>query len=564
MSPRLVSILARVAGCLRSRAAAVLLVLLILGAMIVTGLLVAESEPSYHRISASDWLELASTNRQKMPEVITAFREMGPAGISFLGDKLLQKTNQVDSWLLTHHQKIPAPLKKFLLKPRHQPLGETVLSIFAGLGTNAAPAIPQIITWLESRSINVYVNYTNPPVANPPVTSLGQRMMVVSSNGIRVTNLFYVRQVTNPFQPYGGQVPRIPPNLVTQKQVIVSAPGVVTTNSLVMVKLSSQPLPRTAFQLLTNFGSDDPRVIPLLLNRVQSITFQSPPPLGTNLRLAALRSVPLLLDNARHPENERRWIALSLLGLTVSRSGAARDYLTQSLLQPERAVFDAAITALQRTTNNLDQLVPIATQSLLRFRNRITDLNGDWRPPIYAALQEFSRHSPLVVPQLQQVLPEADFYEQLGTLQLLGEIGTSDTLDQALITSFTTNSRPALVSAAWIALGKVNRDRVAEAIGQITLLEIGANDQSWSAYLKLGELGSAAQAAVPVLIQHLKMPSTRLVQQAAETLGKIGPAARAALAPLRTVQEHPDADVRATATEAIRLISAAPKASSTE
>jgi len=366
-------------------------------------------------------------------------------------------------------------------------------------------------------------------------------------------------------QPYNFSrtPPPLPANITTQRQVVVSAPGLVTTNTTVMIKRvgTTLPIPLPAFQLLTRFGSDDPRVIPLLLNPVDSYWHQGEFPFGTNLRMAAIRSIPLLVHETESMDRHRRIAAMTLLRLTLPQSGPARECMIRLLGSSDRATFDLAISSLQSTTNDLDRIIPLAAQGLLQFRNRTTDLYGLWQPPVYLALREFSRHSPLVVPQLQAILPQADFYEQLGIVQLLGEIGRSNTVDQALLKTFTTNDAVALRAAAWFTLGKLNQDQTAEANGYLTQLEGGMEYAAWKSFDNLSELGPAA---LPVLIRFLDHHNERTVIKAAETLGKIGPAARAALAPLRTVQEHPDADVRAAATEAIRQISATPKTKGAE
>lgn len=557
MSPRMVNWLPRLAARMHVRGsfiAAIIAFLIFAGIVIYFRL---DSEPSYERLSASEWLELVSTNQQKMPEAITAFRAMGPKGAEFLGERLLRKTNSIDTWLLAHHQQIPGPLKKTLLKPQHQAIDGTILKLLSYSGTNAAPVIPAVITWLENQSTKVYVPYTNPIQTKPIAVTATPRPLVMISNGVRITNMIYLYPGSPPTVLFSNPyVSRTPPNLITQVIVAVSSPGNVTTNTNVLIKVASVPMPKLVFQMLTNLGSDDARVVPLLLNRVEGITFYGPPPLGPSLSRAARRAVPLLVQSTHGPNDERRWMALSLLSLTLPQSRVARETLTKALLDTNRPVFDSTITALQNVTNDLDIIVPIATGSLLRMRNRTTDLYGGWNPPVYQALENFSHHTPLVASQLQEILPQADFYEQVGILQLFSRIGTPETMDKDLLTSFSTNSRPIVASAALLALGNIYGDKVAEASAHIKLLEIGNTDNAWRSYEKLGELGPDARTAVPLLITHLKLARTQAVQQAAETLGKIGPAAQDAIEPLQALHSHPDATVRETAEAAIRLITA--------
>lgn len=561
MSPRMVNWLSRLAALMDVRKAFVagVIAFLFLAGLIL--FLCRDKEPSYERHTASDWLELVSTNQQKMPDAVRAFRAMGPRGIEFLGDRLLRKTNSIDTWLLAHHQQIPSPFKKILLKPQNRSNDETILKLLSYSGTNAALVIPNLITWLERQSTTAYVPYTNPLSVKSSSFTKVPRSVITISNGIRITNLAFLYPTQRGTTVANQFISRTPPNLITQIQVVVTSPGNVTTNTNVLIRVASAPIPKLAFQMLTNFGSEDARVIPLLLNKVVGVTLHSPPPLGPNLSRAARRAVPLLVQNAQSygPNSERRFMALSLLSLTLPQSRAARETLTRALMDPKQAVFDTTITALQNITNDLDIIVPLATQSLLRFRNRTTDLDGDWQPPVYLALEKFSAHSPLVIPLLQETLPQADFYERIGILQLLRKVGTSNTVNLDLVETFTKNQHPTIRAAAWFALGKLKNDRVAEATGHITRLATGDEQTIKEACQTLGDLGPASKAAVPELVRHLHLSDENKVQMVVETLGKIGPAAKDALESLYLLHSHPAPAIRVAAEEAIGKIYTGPK-----
>ncbi|MCD6051547.1 MAG: hypothetical protein K0Q55_2956, partial [Verrucomicrobia bacterium] len=393
-----------------------LLFLLVVAALVVTALLFRPPpEPSYSNIPASTWLQLVSTNRQKTTEASAAFRKMGRDGALFLGNELVRKPSQLDEWMITHHQEIPDWLKKYVLKPQRPSHDTTVLLLLHDIGTNAAPAVSNLIVWLDNRQIP-HVSNTNPA---PGASAL--RRHVTLSNGVLRTNYIQVYLPASGFFPPYSTKPPPPPLLSTQKQTVVSAPGVVTTNVVVFIKSSQQPVPLHAYQILTNNGSDNPRVIPLLLNSADNLS--GPVPLNPNLQMPARKSIPLLLEAIEGRDPKRKWMALSLLRLTLPESDLARTCMIHALQNPDRNVFDFAIASLATTTNELDRIIPLATQGLMRYRNRTTDLFGGWNPPVYQSLREFSRHSPLVVSQLQALLPQADFYEQHGIIQLLGDIG---------------------------------------------------------------------------------------------------------------------------------------------
>ncbi len=555
MSPRLVSLFTRLAGFLRTGKALLLLFLLLVAALVGTALLFRPPpEPAYGNVSASAWLELVSTNKQKTADAAAAFRLMGRDGALFLGNELVRKPTQIDEWMITHHQQIPDWLKKYVLKPQRPSHDDTVLLLLHNLGTNAAPAVSNLIVWLDNRQ-TLHVPSTNPA----PGASALQRHITLS-NGVLRTNYIQVYLPPSGFFPPYATKPPPPPILSTQQQTVVSAPGVVTTNVVVLIKSGLRPIPVRAYQILTNNGSDNPRVISLLLNSADSPS--GPVSLNPNLRMTARKSIPALLQAVEGRDLRQKWMALSLLRLTLPESDLARDCMIRALQNPERAMFDFAIGSLASTTNELDRIIPLATKSLLRYRNRTTDIFSGWNPPVYQSLREFSRHSPLVVSQLQELLPEADFYEQHGIIQLLGDIGTTNTVDLTLIRSFTHHEKRLLRNAAWLTLSKLYGDQTTEVKGQITALENRVEPAFTQAHERLSALGPAAQAAVPALLECLKANDLRTVARSVETLGRIGPSANAALGALQSLSEHPNVTVREEVWTAISRINAQPRESS--
>ncbi len=557
MPPRMVNWLSRLARYLCSRTGAALVVLLVFALTAFAILQRREPEPSYQNVPASVWLEIATTNALNTPEAITAFREMGPAGPMYLGQELLRKPSGVADWLLAHHQSIPDPLKKLLLKPHQQPKEEVILRILSGMRTNASPAVPMLITWLETQNsaasgqvispvsgFKISSNAIGYTASGQPV-ALTRQLVVPTTQSNRHQALFI---------PSGG-------TLSLQTQMMIVAPGMVTTNIIVSTRYVSNSIPLAAHAMLTTLGSEDPRIIPLMFRPVESRTFYGPPQFSTNLKVAALQSVPFLVQRASSPDIRVRLIAMGLLKLTLPESTAATELFIQALRDNNYEVFDMAMGALQSNTQDLDRIVPLALDGV-RLRSTTSPFPAYSRSTAtLPALKEFSRHSPLVVPGLQDILRQTTNGLDTRLLHLLGEIGTTNNVDLALIGSFTNSPTGNIRAKAWFALGNITGDSEAKVMEQLTLLEGGA---IWSAYIRLGELGPYSERAVPQIRAGLTNKEIRIVAKAAETLGKIGSGAKDALPDLEALRNHPHLMVREPVEDAIRKISASPKTKGAE
>ncbi len=557
MSPRMAAALTQFLDLLR-KYKAILLTLAVL-ALLTAMLLVirGKPEPAYQKRSASDWLEVIRTNQLASAEVANAFTAMGPDGAVFLGEQLVQQPSKTYAWVMAHHQSIPLSLRKFVLKPQWQYRGDIIVMLLSAMGTNAAPAVPALLTWLESQPPGLPQVQTYLPSYFPPQAYIVRT--VNTTTGSYKTNILLSSIISNQAILNPGAVPT-PAWAVAQAsvktQIVVSAPGLVTTNVVTVLRTGTRPLSRYAFQVLIQNGSEDPRVIPLLLNPMNDVGLYRPPKFGANLKVAARNSLPLIIQSAESREFDRKMGALALLKTALPESAAAREYLIRALNSNDARIFDFAIGALQTTTQELDRIIPLAVQGLRQFRNRTTDLEGDWIPPVYPTLKAFAQHSPLVIPQVQAALDSVEPYEQVGILQLLRQIGTTNSVDLALLESYTTNHVIMVRAAAWLTLGKLKGDPLAIAVGRITFQDIGPHIIPEESYRLLEEKGAAARIAVPTLIHCLKYDHIGTLVRTVEALGKIGPAAQEALEPLRQLRKHPEQIVREAVEMSLRKITA--------
>jgi len=539
MSPRLVLSLTRLTGFLCSRRT-----LFLLGsAACLLGLLFfvfsGNRQPSYQHISASDWLELARTNQTRISDATAAFTAMGPAGAEFLGEELLRRPSRAQEWFLDHHSQIPNPLKPLLLKPQPLRRNDTDLKLLEALGTNAAPAVPFLITWLESSS-NV--------VSGTFAAAQGWNVFTNASN----PGTFWIQTATN-----GFTVLHAPGSatFVSRTQTVILAPGRVATNVVVTLRYASNTIPLTAYRILTNLGSSDSRIIPILLRPTDRMTREFPA-FGTNLKTAVSQSIPLLIRYAESGNAPEKVTALSLLKLTLPESKAVQEVFIRRLEQHDVFSREIIIGALSHATNDVDRIVPFALEMLLK-QNQVG--GGPYyrgSTSVFTALKEFSRYSPRVIPGLQETLPKASTGDKIGILQLLGEIGNSNNVDPQLLKTYTTHYEALVRTKAWFALGAITGDTDAQVNEQLTLMEYGNDDAICNACAKLASLGPAAKNAVPSLRTYLKHQNDRVIAQAIEALGKIGPSAKAALPDLEPLLKHARPQISAAAETAMRKISA--------
>ncbi len=568
MLPRLVTFRTRFARFLWSRTGAALVLLTLCA---IAGFVMLqhrdEPEPSYQSISASEWLERCTTNWNKMPEVTDAFIQMGPAGVEYLGRELIHQPSKWDEWLLSHHQNIPTPLRKKLFKPRQQLTSQALQALLLKLGTNAAPAMPMLLTWLETNNTVAYHRAAVPISVFSPTNSTVQGIQIIGTNAILPGYMFKRTGPSNQYQivssGFGG-------SLLVQTQVLATAPGMVSTNLIISSRYASNTIPTDVYFTLRNVGSTDPRIIPLLFRAIPGpamigMTHEY----GTNLKVAASQCIPLLVKKAASPDRVEKSIALGLLKLTLPESATARDVFIQALNDNDYPIFDFVLHSLTPFTNEVDRIVPLALDGIRRRpkmfeSNRIlhsrTPYPDFWDEP-YTPLKEFARYSPKVIPGLQDILRDSSDRPDYYIIRFLAEIGSTNDIDLNLIRSFTNSMSVETRSSAWNLIGKLTGDTNAFVMEQLAYMHPGT---VLTCYERLGAMGPAARIAVPKIREGLQHSEERIVAKAAETLGRIGPVAKDTLPDLEALRDHARLSVREAVEDAIHKISAPPKAKGAE
>jgi len=109
------------------------------------------------------------------------------------------------------------------------------------------------------------------------------------------------------------------------------------------------------------------------------------------------------------------------------------------------------------------------------------------------------------------------------------------------------------------ALARIGPAAAAAVPELVRALGSGDDGRRWRAARTLGRIGPAAEAAVPALTGALRDPNSVVRAHAARALGRIGPAAKRAAAELQRATGDPEAGVRDEARKALARLQGAPE-----
>jgi len=209
------------------------------------------------------------------------------------------------------------------------------------------------------------------------------------------------------------------------------------------------------------------------------------------------------------PEPESRWRAADALARMGKDATAAAPELVAALADDDPLVRGVAV----RAVGELAPDVPGGVQALVRML------------PDVEAMRAIARFGPAgsdAVPALVAALKHDDPTVRWQAARALGKIGAPSVQGVPEMARLTISDPEALV-----------REHAAEA---------------------LGDVGPAAAEGIPALVKALHDPVARVRRDAVRALGQMGSAAMGVLADVRALEQDLDADVRAAATRAIRLI----------
>lgn len=234
----------------------------------------------------------------------------------------------------------------------------------------------------------------------------------------------------------------------------------------------------------------------------------------------ARSAVPALMEFVRNNRGHARGSAVIALGNIGPAATAAVPLLIQALDEEEAGVSHNALVAL-------GQIGPAASPALPRIRERFERSDGWVRLAAAIALWRIqSSHLQSTLPVLIEALqPHAEDMSYIACT-VLGEMGPSAASAAPRLIQIATDANHHARIAAALALAKVDPNRALVTLPY--LLDLLRDEHGLSrptAASALGELGSNAKEAVPLLMAVRDSLDPALRDAASEALKRIGLAA---------------------------------------
>ncbi len=239
----------------------------------------------------------------------------------------------------------------------------------------------------------------------------------------------------------------------------------------------------------------DPKIMPVLVQALneqdKDIRIMVLLVLG-NISLKVPAAFPILMETLKDPDKE---IRICVIGI-MERIGAQNEKVVPVLLQAfqdsDKEVRARAIVALGRMGAGSKEVVPALSRGL-----------GDGEPEVRSsalnAVELLGPAAKKTVPALYNLLGSEQEEERLRTVEVLLKVDPSS----------ASQGVPILV--------RLLKNKYANDVLRLKALEL------------IGQLGSAAESAVPTLVELLGDFNINLRTKSAEALSKIGSAALAAL-----------------------------------
>ena len=190
----------------------------------------------------------------------------------------------------------------------------------------------------------------------------------------------------------------------------------------------------------------------------------------------------------------------------------------------KRALMDSNTKARYVAAIALGAVGPAAQDAVPALIRALNDRESDVRIFAMGTLGEIGPGAQAAVPDLIIALKDKDEnhrYIHLWAANALGRIGpgAKDSIPALLDVQ---NSEPAYRLEVLTALAKIDAGRAKQSVTILTNIipDLSAGERSEAAE-RLGDIGPAAQAAIPVLLAALKDPEEKLRVAAATALGRI-------------------------------------------
>jgi HEAT repeat protein len=286
-------------------------------------------------------------------------------------------------------------------------------------------------------------------------------------------------------------------------------------------KLMLDPCPRVrllaadAWWRIDGSAEDVMPIIVDALPRVEGIARSSPLRLLVELGSAARDTVPFLMQLLVSGDGYTQWQCLCILAAIGPDAREAASALADYVMDPERKVYRAdAVAALGCLRHEGEFALPLL-RALLTSDKELLIVRAN----AAVAIWQISGDGTEGIPVIQQTLAASG--ETAELLKALGDFGPAAQPLAPAIQRLATKKYAFHRYEAIRALRQINGD-VAPVLP--VLIQIASDDGpvfACKAIDFLGELGPAAQDAIPVLTECLKDESWRIRKSAAQALERI-------------------------------------------
>jgi HEAT repeat protein len=223
-----------------------------------------------------------------------------------------------------------------------------------------------------------------------------------------------------------------------------------------------------------------------------------------------------LIEKLQSERASERWEAADRLGTYVSEPGVIPPLA--------RALGHADAQTRWRAARALGAFGPRAGVVVVALAAALDDEEPLVRAHAAHALGEIGSAAKLAVPALAEKIVDRDTQVRRAVVDAIGKIAPGDTNNIPILTKVLKDADPSVVLPALETLADLG-----ERVVPFLIEALADKDACYWACLVLAEIGPAAQAAVPMLINTAGSDEPEVRMQALMALAAIGPAAQSAL-----------------------------------
>lgn len=483
--------------------------------------------------------------------------------------------------LLTLYGRVAVPALIRALKDTNDLICLNATVTLGRIGADAADAVPDLISILESRSAD-----------SRPIEALG----LIGAPAVPALTRIFTNHIPEVRANAARALRRVGRDAADAVPVLMAA-----------LKDEDERVRHAAVDALGSIGPEAAMAVPALLEfkgRQGAISEDWP---FFTLTSIGPRGVPLLVDGLQNTNRRTRWKAVQVLQRLGPDAHPAVAALRLALSDTDSDVCRGAMVALGAIGPRAAEAIPDIRAALddeseyvrgdavralqtIAAKDAILDLIralGDESPKVrwqaIKSLQEIGPDAKKAVPGLIKLIADLDVgVESLVALErihpeanevpalihelshtnsevrwrvaaVLGSMGREAATAVPNLVSALTDRHSAVRLNAARALGKIGPDAKPGLIDLVAAFGDDDKDVRWEAGLALALIGQDAKGAVPALVQALGENDNRIRKVAALALSRIGPDHKAIPALIRALEDT-DYDVRSDAADALGKI----------